>query len=137
MADYYTQFSCALDVDTVENALLAYKLFTKEPETDEESSWTSGFDLSLDPEAGSPRLFMDDGGAGDVEALIAFVLRCAADFDLKGLWGFEYANTCSKARLDGFGGGAHVIDLGKRETVSWLSTFEWLSHALHGENDDA
>ncbi|MGN6424257.1 MAG: hypothetical protein ACTHLA_13195 [Asticcacaulis sp.] len=137
MADYYTQFSCALDVTTIENALLAYELFNKDPEAHEDIIWSGGFHLSLDPEPGSSTLFLDDGGAGDVEALIAFVLRCAEAFDLKGLWGFEYANTCSKARLDGFGGGAQVIDLGKRETVAWLSTFEWLAAALHGDDDHA
>jgi len=69
--------------------------------------------------------------------VIAFVLLCAEEFDLKGLWGFEYANTCSKPRLDAFGGGAHVIDLGARKSVGWTSTNEWLAVALDGGDPDA
>ena len=69
--------------------------------------------------------------------MIEFVLLCAEQFDLKGLWGTEYANICSKPRLDAFGGGAHVIDLGARKTVGGTSTNEWLCRALEGDNPDA
>ena len=48
----------------------------------------------------------DDDVTGDPERLIQFVKRCAAEFGLTGRWGFQYANTCSRPRLDGFGGGA-------------------------------
>lgn len=138
MANYYTQFSTALDVGTVQNALLALGLFHKEPETDDDIDWSCGFNLSLDATPGSSTLYLEDGGAGDLETLIAFVIHCAEVFDLKGVWGFEYANTCSKARLDGFGGGAHAIDLQKRETIAWLSTFEWLTETLtKAGGDDA
>ncbi|EEW61164.1 hypothetical protein [Silicibacter sp. TrichCH4B] len=55
--------------------------------------------------------------ADDVEAVIRFVLRLAADLDLTGLWGFQYALTCSWPRLDAVGSGAHVIDLGARKSI--------------------
>jgi hypothetical protein len=87
MADYFTHFSCLLDVGTPENAARA--------------------------------------------------LDCAEEFDLKGLWGIEYANTSSKPRLDAFGCDAHVIDLGARKTVGWTSTNEWLCLALEGDDPDA
>ena len=61
----------------------------------------------------------------------------AEDLDLSGLWGFEYANTCSRARLGAFGGGAHVINLGKRTTIGWTNTNEWLAAALNGEDAHA
>jgi hypothetical protein len=63
--------------------------------------------------------------------------RLAADLDLTGLWGFEYANTCSRARIGAFGGGAHVIDLGARTTIGWTNSNEWLAAALNGENAHA
>jgi hypothetical protein len=72
--------------------------------------------LSIQTE-GRSELWIHDDCSGDPERVIAFVLLCAEQFDLKGLWGFEYANTCSKPRLDAFGGGAHVIDLGARKKV--------------------
>lgn len=63
--------------------------------------------------------------------------RLAETFDLKGMWGFAYAMTCSRPRLDAFGGGAHVIDLGARKSIGWTSTQEWLTAALRGEDPDA
>ena len=68
---------------------------------------------------------------------IRFVLRLAEELDLTGLWGFDYANTCSRPRLEAFGGGAHVIDLGARKSIGWISTHEWLTAALSGEDIDA
>ena len=73
----------------------------------------------------------------DVEAVIRFVLRLAEELDLTGLWGFQYALTCSRPRLDAFGGGAHVIDLGARKSIGWTSSQEWLAAALNGEDVDA
>jgi len=65
------------------------------------------------------------------------VLRVAEDLDLTGLWGFQYGLTCSCQRLDAFGGGAHVIDLGARKSIGWTSSQEWLAAALNGEDVDA
>ena len=70
---------------------------------------------------------------GDPERLIQFVKRCAVEFGLTGRWGFQYANTCSKPRLDGFGGGAHVLDLATGETVDWIYTDGWLAETIAGE----
>jgi hypothetical protein len=97
----------------------------------------AGFDLvSQDAPEGSTLWFHDDDH-GDVEAVIRFVLRLAEEFDLTGLWGFQYALTCSRPRLDAFGGGAHVIDLGARKSIGWTSSQEWLAAALNGEDGDA
>jgi hypothetical protein len=65
------------------------------------------------------------------------VLRLAEAIDLTGLWGFEHSNTCSRPRLDAFGGGAHVIDLGARKCVGWVNTQTWLAAALTVEARDA
>jgi hypothetical protein len=40
------------------------------------------------PEGGT--LWIHDDEHGDVEAVIRFVLRLAEEFDLTGLWGFQY-----------------------------------------------
>ena len=65
------------------------------------------------------------------------MLRLAEAFDLKGMWGFTHVMTCSRLRIDGFGGGAHVIDLGARKSIGWTSTEEWLTAALNGEDANA
>jgi hypothetical protein len=44
---------------------------------------------------------------------------------------------CSQPRLDGFGGGAHVLDLATGETVAWTSTNDWLTSVLSGGDGDA
>jgi hypothetical protein len=49
----------------------------------------------------------------------------------------SFAATCSRPRLDAFGGGAHVIDLGARKSIGWTSTQEWLVAALNGEDAHA
>lgn len=140
MADYFTQFSCVLDVGAPDKAVTALDLFLRLREEDEASDDPefSGFALSLQDGPGCSVLwFHDNDGQGDVEGLIRFVLRLAEDLDLTGLWGFDYANTCSRPRLEAFGGGAHVIDLGARKSVGWISTHEWLTAALNGEDIDA
>lgn len=139
MADYFTQFSCVLDVGSADRAVAALDLFLRlrEEEEDADDPEFSGFALSLQDGPGSSVLWFHDGGQGDVEGVIRFVLRLAEDLDLTGLWGFEYAHTCSRPRLEAFGGGAHVIDLSARKSVGWISTNEWLTAALNGEDIDA
>jgi len=136
MADYFTHFSCLLDVRTHENALKALELYRNETEDDDGFCLAHGFSLLLARE-GSSELWIHDESGGDPECVIAFVLKCAEAFSLSGLWGMEYANTCSRPRLDAFGGGAHLIDLGAGKSVGWTSTNEWLAGALEGDDPDA
>ena len=138
MADYFTHFSCLLDVGTPENAARAldlYNVLSAEGVSEEPPS--EGFLLSIQPEHGGTNLWMRDDVTGDPERLIQFVKRCAAAFSLTGRWGFQYANTCSRPRLDGFGGGAHVLDLATGETVDWIYTDGWLAKVLDGNGSDA
>lgn len=138
MADYYTHFSCVLDVGTPDNAAQALDLYNKLVEEGaSEDPPPEGFLLSIQPEHGGIKLWMRDDVTGDPECLIQFVKRCAATFGLTGRWGFQYANTCSRPRLNAFGGGAHVLDLATGETVSWIYTDGWLAEVLHGGDPDA
>jgi hypothetical protein len=101
MADYFTHFSCLLDVGTPENAARALDLYNtlSEEGASEEPPPRASF---VDPaEHGGTELWMRDDVTGDPERLIQFVKRCAAEFGLTGRWGFQYANTCSRPRLDG------------------------------------
>jgi hypothetical protein len=131
MADYFIHFSCLLDVGTPENAARALDLYTVlSQENAAEDPPSDSFALSIQPEHGGTMLWMRDEGTGDPAQVIAFVKRCAAIFGLTGRWGLQYATTCSKPRVDGFGGGAHVIDLATGETIDWISTDGWLSALL-------
>ena len=139
MADYFTHFSCVLDTGDPKKALRAMDILARLRAEDEEADEPQfgGFDVMLQDGPGSTVLWIHDDDQGDVEGVIAFVLRLAEELDLSGLWGFDYANTCSRPRIDAFGGGAHVVDLGARKSIGWISTQEWLSAALNGEDIDA
>ena len=139
MADYFTHFSCLLDVITPDKAARALALFQslREADQDAEDPEVAGFDLVRQDAPEGSAIWIHDDDQGNVEAVIRFVLRLAAELDLTGLWGFQYALTCSRPRLDAFGGGAHVIDLGARKSFGWTSSHEWLAAALNGEDVDA
>jgi hypothetical protein len=139
VADYFTHFSCLLDVGTPERAARAIDIFVALCDEDDKSVEPQfhGFDLSVQDGPESGVLWIHDDESGDVEAVTAFILRLAEELDLSGLWGFEHSNTCSRPRLDAFGGGAHVIDLGARKVTGWVNTQTWLAAALKGEDPDA
>ena len=129
MADYFTQFSCALDVGSANNAVAALDLLDTMRDAPDTDNPPDGFDAEVDP-GHLTWVIMTDGGQGDPEDVIAFVLRCAEAFGLTGRWGFTWALTCSKPRLDGFGGGAQLIDLGARASLAWVDCDHWLTARL-------
>lgn len=138
MADYYTHFSRLLDVGTPEIAARALDLYLRLQEEDRESDepqW-HGFDVSRIDEPGRSLLWIHSEDSGDVENTVAFVLRCAEEFDLTGLWGFTWSHSCSRPRIDAFGGGAMVLDLGARKPIGWTDTALWLEAALQGIDPD-
>ncbi len=139
MADYFTQFSCLIDVGSADKAARALALFQELQKADQHADdpEVAGFNLSRQDAPEGSALWIHDDEHGDVEAVIRFVLRLAEDLDLTGLWGFQYSLTCSRPRLDAFGGGAHVIDLGARTSIGWTNTNKWLAAALNGEDAHA
>lgn len=135
MANYFTHFSCLLDVGTHENAVRAVGLYNAPPDgSRDDHPFADGFLLSIQPENGGAQLWIRDDVTGDPESVIRFVMRCATTFALTGRWGMQWANSCSRPRLDGFGGGAHVLDLTTGETVDWVDTNGWLSSVLEGRD---
>ena len=66
MADYFTHFSCLLDVGSPENAARALDLYNAlARENAAEDPPSDGFMLSLQPEHGGTQLWMRDDGTGD------------------------------------------------------------------------
>ena len=84
----------------------------------------------MTPDHGASRLWLHDPGTADPQLAITFVTRCAEAFGLTGRWGFRWSLGCSRPRLDAFGGGAHVLDLGARATVAWIDCGTWLDERL-------
>ena len=125
MADYFTHFSCLFDVrvENVDAALAIYAQMAKDLEADD--GVAIGF--AAQPSAGDPaKLWLYDDDYGEPEHVIAFALRCAEAFDPTGRWGFCGALTCSRPRIDAFGGGAQLLDLGARKSLGWVDTSHWL-----------
>ncbi len=126
MANYYTLLSVLFPVGAAGNvapALALYRQFRDELEETEEEI---GFVAEADDAPGSADLWLHSDESADIERVIAFALRCAEAFDLQGLWGFCFALTCSRARLDGYGGGAQLLDLGGRRSLCWMDAGHWL-----------
>ena len=93
MADYFTHFSCLLDVGSTDKAARALALFKelRAADQDADDPEVAGFDLVRQDAPEDSTLWLHDGEHGDVEAVIGFVLRLAGELDLTGLWGFQYA----------------------------------------------
>ncbi|MGA0542695.1 hypothetical protein [Neotabrizicola sp. VNH66] len=139
MADYFTHFSCLIDVGTPERAAAATAIYQRCRAEDEETEEPQyrGFDLSPQEEGQSGELWIRDDDSGDPDGVVAFVLRLAQELDLRGLWGFDFAHTASRPLLGSFGGGATVIDLTARKVIGFVGTQTWLAQALTGEDPDA
>ncbi len=119
MADFFTQFSCHLDVCSAGNARRAEDVWGElAAELYREDGGYPGFQVEVDHEHGPGALWIHSDEYGEPEHVIRFVLRCAEALNLQGCWGFTWSQSCSKPRLDSFGGGAHVIDLGKRQSIA-------------------
>jgi hypothetical protein len=136
MAEYFGHFSCLFDVGSVENAARAKKLRNDLlADVEREEGVSPGFEMQASPQSGPGVLWIYSEDHGDPEQVIRFVLLCAEAFDLHGKWAFSWALTCSKPRLDGFGGGAHVIDLGRRATIADLDCVAWVSGHLDARDE--
>ena len=86
MADYFTHFSCLLDVGTPENAARALDLYNAlADDTAAEDPPSDGFVLSIQPEHGGTQLWMGDDVTGDPEHVIYLDKRLATEFGLTGL----------------------------------------------------
>ena len=131
MVDYFTRFSCVLDVGTPHNAARALDLYPACMEqAAREGALTGGFLVSVHPDDRGTKLWMRDGITGDPLQVILFVQRCAEVFGLTGRWGFGWANTCSQPQINAFSGGAHVLDLATRKPVAWIHTNGWLAREI-------
>lgn len=133
MANHQTQFSCILPVGpgNVEAALAIYERTQDELEADD---LEIGFEAEPHGDDNDALWLSDGSGSGDVEQIISFALQCAERFDLRGTWGFHWSLSCDRPRINSFGGGAQVLDLGRRECVAWIDCEHWVA-ARSGAGD--
>lgn len=137
MADYVTQLSCTFDVESVENVARALELYRQDTAAGEHDTvFADGFHLASGEADADTELCIHADDYGDPECVIRFVRLCASAFGLSGRWGFQWANTCSRLRVDDFGGSAVALDLATGEVIAWINTHEWLANLLAGGDAD-
>ncbi len=130
MANYRCRFSTLFPVGSVGNVQAALSLYQVFAATLEARGDVIGFEARADAPPGGPDLWLYSDGDGDPEHVIEFALLCAGELRLPGLWGFRWAYTCDRPRLDGFGGGAQVLDLERCRSLDWLDAEHWVADRL-------
>ena len=123
MADYYTQFSTRLELGTKENVAKALEIAALNEDEDEPKYL---FDVE---EYNDTSIWLHDDNF-DMDNVETFVKELCTAITLKGKWGFTYSYSCSKPRIDDFGGGAVVFDLTTGDLITSISDYEWLQDNL-------
>jgi len=106
MANYYTQTSF-----TVEDPSGSLNKMLQSKEED------GGLDFQWESEAGNIWFFMEE--SGDVDELADLLQRWLVAENSDQVIRFGWANTCSKPRLESFGGGCCVVTRTKQR---WMTT---------------
>jgi hypothetical protein len=144
MADYYTKFSFEIsDLTDDESAWLTNVLaFFEDPVNTEDPhgeyaalmdamsdteypDFSTGFEPA---ENGTPGLWIYGDQSGTPEDAATFVQAFLAKFRPDKAVGFEFANTCSKPRLDAFGGGAAFVTA---EGAEFIHGSTWLAERIN------
>lgn len=141
MADYFTQFSFIIPVTpeqgnwlTQVHALAAALIdYAEDGEARQNiegppdvvsaalglAEGRDGFrDVEVEHEASEGHVWVGSEDSGDVDYTADLVQAFLRRFELDLVVAFQWANTCSKPRLDAFGGGAAVIS---RRNVDWFA----------------
>jgi hypothetical protein len=140
MADYYTSFSFVLDLPGAEAIKYAINLATiaealrwesEEDRQTRETQFPKELELFLDEwdfevaeEKSGIWIHSNDGGT---DAACQCVQHLLDRFGIIEAVSFEWANTCSKPRLDAYGGGAAVITA---TDIKAISTCQWVFKRL-------
>lgn len=131
MANNYQQFSALLAVSDPEERRWWEQILASRDDPDgpllkivaADGTGAAGFDAEL----------VDDGvwffaeECGDVEQVAVVVQEFFRQHRRGGVWGFEWADWCSKLRIGEFGGGAVVVTAGD---IRWMPTSQWLADRI-------
>lgn len=110
MADYFTHFAFTLSFATPEIADAALADFTAMSEAVVEDGDHVGVTATRVEKTSGEIFVSDEEGAPDLDMLGVMILVLGKKHGLTGRFGFQFADTCSKARPDAFAGGAVALD---------------------------
>lgn len=121
MANSYTAFSFQVSCPSEEAAKFLVESMVEAMENEDEDCWLTL--EHLEPR-GKEVWIADEEGGTNLDSLVDILQAYLKHSDPGGSIGFSWANTCSKLRVDEFGGGAVFIT---HDNQTWLSTDHWLS----------
>ena len=126
MPNYETRFCARLEVPSVVDFQAIHKIYDAFYE--ESESHRHELEFAVDYVAGQkPHILLtDNDGTGTIEHVREFVFECAKALNLSGTWALQWAETSTRPRTDGYGGGVILLDLAARTTLFFDSTHAWL-----------
>jgi hypothetical protein len=140
MADYYTHFSFVLELPdehaidyAIGLAALGADLYSgseddrntsKQDVPNELKDCLDDWSFEVDRNEKGIWIHSDCSGA---DAACDFVQHLLAKFGIKEPVSFEWANTCSKPRLDAYSGGAVIIT---DTRIKSMTTFQWVANEV-------
>lgn len=137
MADYYTNFSFIVSLNTAEQQAYALELFQQMNAIREGDDIPPEFPAALLSDADDCVFELDAGSephelwchssSGGTDAVCGFMQHLLARFHPTGVVTFEWSHDCSRPRTDAYGGGAALITATEIKT---FSTAEWLREQL-------
>jgi len=120
MANNYTIFSFAIRINPDERGEIADFMVKFEETLDE---WI-GFDSVIEPN----QIWIYTEESGNPDNVAAFLQAYIQRFDSTAVIGFHWSHSCSKPRLDEFGGGAAVVT---SDAVRWMDTTLWVRKTIN------
>lgn len=138
MANSYTQFSSQLKLKNADAAdWIRRKLIDM---GEEEDPSTGGpkvdfeWEIGEDSDGGWFCWFHDNGESGNIDQIAEIVKEYLGMFDRKGSFVLEWANTCSKPRVNQFGGGKLLVTAKEIHTEpGWVKALQ-KKHKLTNRN---
>ena len=121
MADFYTQLSFEVlgSPEECDRLITLLELAEEPTEFDEATVLGAEYELT------NNGVWIHDGaGWVEVDALCELLSDWLKETGASKSIGIEWANTCSKPRLDAFGGGAAVV---RASGVTYCTTGQWLA----------
>lgn len=125
MADYYTHYSFIIPKLHKGERLWA-EAEIKKREKEEDQDGFSRFDSEWHFDNDGLWIH-DSGGQSNLDYAVLFTQDFIKQFRPTAIFAFEWANDCSKARLDAYGGGAVVITARK---IHYMNTSTWMSNTV-------
>lgn len=133
MADYYTELSFVIKFDSEEQSQKAKQLFDafeegKYPDRLDDPDWPDTGCQARVMDHAKDELWISHDESANLDNLVSFLELLLDEFEIDEPVGVEWSSTCTKPRLDAYGGGAFVVKRGAEP--QFMNTAMWLDRAV-------